>query len=179
MTPPWHGAVTRRLGGGRSARSLSVLFLLLFTLGGGPAVAKLAQLKVSGKGEFISPGIEFCAITSAHGQDWDGALALRLSLTEVKFQLIPVDWGGEYVRVQRDFGAGRWRGALGVGIGYMIFGGEVGGVVANDTLGSTGGIEFTGLLTISLIGVYFRHTELLERDPITELGLRLNIPLER
>ena len=95
------------------------MFLLL-CLCANNGFAKQLNIPLSGTGKYIVAGIELNAITPAHGQEWDGALALRLSRTRVKHRVVPTNWGGGYVRLQRDFSAMRWRSVLGVGFGHFM-----------------------------------------------------------
>ncbi len=141
-----------------------------------PALAFAPDFGKPRKKTFLNLGVEGLAIAPRGENDWTGGVALRTSLVTLGIDFIPTVWIGGYARGQYDDADAAWRGAAGVGGGFNIFGAELGTVAHRDDRGWSPGLEATALLTVGYAGIFARHTRVVDRAPITELGLRLNLP---
>ena len=134
-----------------------------------------------GQGEqqvYLNAGLEVGLATSLFEDGVGGSLGGRASLNDVVTVFLPLSWEGTYLHVNHDFGTGAWRGGLGAGLGVFFFGGELGAVTVFDDRGATMGVEAAVLATMGLVGIHLRHTLLIERSSVTELGLRLTMPFK-
>ncbi len=177
MTAKMFTRFTRPLTGRRSTLVGLWFFVAASLLATAPAYAGLGGFSRRTV-TYLNPGVEMGATANLASGHLGASLAVRMSLNDVVESPLPSAWKGLYGHLGRDFGRDAWRGGIGVGTGVLMFGAEVGAVGVVDDDGSSMGLELAGLATIGFCGAYVRHTHLVERPSITEIGIRFGMPVK-
>lgn len=132
----------------------------------------------------LGVGLETGAASYSAEEEIQPTIALRASLSllqTLRRELgrgLPTRWIGVYGRLQNDFDDGHLRTAAGLTTGFFVFHGDLGWTKYTVKDAEFSGPELLlGLGIFDVVGLYTRWAWLSNDQSISELGLRVNVPL--
>ena len=132
----------------------------------------------------LGVGLETGAASYNAEEEIQPTIALRASLSllnTVRRELgrgLPTRWFGLYGRLQNDFDDDHLRTAAGVTAGFLFLHGDLGWTKYTVEDSEFSGPELLlGLGIFDVFGLYTRWTWLSNDQSISELGLRVNVPI--